>query len=229
MTSSSFDPIWEEEIYSKGCQLNRYPYDAVVQFVYRHAPRSKDRSQVKVLEVGCGAGNNLWFAAREGFQVTGIDASESAISFARRRFAEERLEGEFVVGDMTDLPFASESFDLAIDRAAITCLGRSAADRAIAEIHRVLTGGGKFLFNPYSDAHSSYLASKAGDDDVRTGIFGGTLVGVGQIRFYGRDVIEELFATGWRVVSAAHLELTDTLANENPTHAEWRVVVEKVV
>ena len=42
-----------------------------------------DVSGRRILEVGCGMGNNLWFAAREGCRVSGLDAVESAIRFAR--------------------------------------------------------------------------------------------------------------------------------------------------
>ena len=102
---SAFNPIWEKEIYGQGRQLGRYPYDAVVSFVFRYAPRDRERSAVRILEIGCGAGNNLWFAAREGFSVTGIDGSATAIDYARKRFAEEGLSGDLRVGDFTALPF----------------------------------------------------------------------------------------------------------------------------
>ena len=31
---------WETDIYSQQKHLNRYPYDSVVTFVYRNAPRA---------------------------------------------------------------------------------------------------------------------------------------------------------------------------------------------
>src|SRR5512136_2850072 len=99
--SPTFDRIWEDDIYSKGQQLNRYPFDIAVSFIYRNYPRHKSRHDVRILEVGCGAGNNLWFAAREGFLVAGIDASESAIAYARKRFAEEGLKGTLLVAEFT--------------------------------------------------------------------------------------------------------------------------------
>jgi len=99
MTNINPDPIWESEIYSQGHHLNRYPFDAVVSFLFRYRPRDKPREQTDVLEIGCGAGNNLWFAAREGFRVAGIDGSESAISFAQKRFESEKLSGDLRVGN----------------------------------------------------------------------------------------------------------------------------------
>ncbi len=50
---------------------------------------ASDRKAIKILEVGCGPGANLWFMAREGFSVYGIDGSEHAIELARRRLDSE--------------------------------------------------------------------------------------------------------------------------------------------
>src|SRR5690242_11220709 len=109
----TFDSAWETTIYGQGRQINRWPFDIVVSFVFRNYPRAQARCDVRILEVGCGTGNNLWFAAREGFSVAGIDGSPSAIQFTRARFAAEGLTGDFRIGDMMDLPFEQESFDLA--------------------------------------------------------------------------------------------------------------------
>jgi len=223
----SFDPVWEREIYACGRHLNRYPFDIVVSFVYRYRPREKPHGETTILEVGCGAANNLWFAAREGFRVSGVDASESAIAFARRRFAEDGLAADLRVGDFTALPFQDEVFDLVIDRGALTCCGYSDALRAISEIRRVLRTGGRFLFNPYSDRHSSRIAGRPGPDGLTLDISGGTLAGVGQLCFWRREQLDEACAPGWEVLSLQHLcveELTEASAG---THAEWRVVLEK--
>jgi SAM-dependent methyltransferase len=226
--SPTFDPIWENAIYGKGQQLNRYPFDLVVSFVYRNYPRRKPRRDVRILEVGCGAGNNLWFAAREGFQVAGIDASKSTIAYAQKRFAEEGLTGDLRVGDFTRLPFESNVFDLVIDREAITCCGLSAAQVAVAEVRRVLQLGGKFLFNSCSDRHSSCASGRPGPDGLTLDISAGTLVGVGPICFYGRHHVDALFAQGWKMLSLQHIEIVEELQPQYAVHAEWRAVAEKV-
>jgi len=223
---STIDPAWENDIYGQGRHLNRWPFDMVVSFVYRHYPRSKPRGDVRILEVGCGAGNNLWFAAREGFCVAGVDGSESAIRFARRRFEVEGLSADLRVGDFTDLPFAEESFDLVIDRSALTCVGGPTRRRAVAEVRRVLVPGGKFLFNPYSDRHTSHQSGRIGLDGLTVDIKAGTLAGMGAIGFANREEIDELFGQGWEVLSLDHVESRQEMHGED-IQAEWRVVAVK--
>lgn len=224
MSSVSFDPVWQE-LYGSGVQLNRYPWDAVVRFVRANRPPDRAPSDVGVVEVGCGAGSNLWFAAREGFAVAGIDGSESAIAYARRRFDEDGLVGDLRIGDFTELPWPDASFDLAIDRAALTCCGRTAAERAVAELRRVLRPGGRLLFTPYSERHPSATAGRPGEDCVRVGIDAGALVGVGQIRFYSRADLDQLLA-GWRLLSVEHHDVVDELDAAVRVGGQWRVVAE---
>jgi SAM-dependent methyltransferase len=61
-----------------------------------------------VLDVGCGVGTFLRLVAERGARPHGIDASESLIAFARERLPEADLR----VGEMEDLPWEDESFDL---------------------------------------------------------------------------------------------------------------------
>lgn len=221
----TFDPIWEQK-YAAG-HAQRYPWDAVVSFVFRNAPRERPRSEVRILEVGCGTASNLWFAAREGFSVAGVDASASAIATARQRFAAEGLDGDLRVGDFTQLAFDADSFDCVIDRASLTCCGGTALRQALAEVHRVLRPGGRLFFNPYADNHSSARAGRAIGDGLTGDITGGTLVGVGQLHFVGRREIDELFADGWILRQVERLELADMLGPQGGLHAEWRVIAEK--
>ncbi|MBU1564932.1 MAG: class I SAM-dependent methyltransferase [Proteobacteria bacterium] len=221
------DNTWECEIYGKKRHLNRYPFDSVVSFVFRNAPELGSSGDVSILEVGCGAGNNLWFAAREGFRVTGIDASVSAIEYAKNRFSREGLEGHFFVGEFSDLPFSGGAFDLVIDRAALTHTGYSTAQLAVAEIHRVLKLGGRFFFNAFGKRHTSYTRGHQGVDGVTNHIQEGTLVGVGQVCFYSRRDVERLFCSGWRLLSVQYCESIETLSPQNTIQAEWRVIAEK--
>lgn len=220
----NFDPIWEEK-YAAG-HMEKYPWDTVVSFVYRNYPRLKKRSETQILEVGFGTGSNLWFAAREGFCVAGIEGSQSAVRTAQERFLSDGLEGDLRLGDFTNLPFKSEQFDLAIDRGSLVCCGLESAQKAINEIHRVLRPGGRFFFNPYSEYHSSRSSGHTKSSGLTENIREGSMTNVGQICFYSRQQVEKALEE-YSIVSLEHMQYSDCLPAARYVHAEWRVVAEK--
>jgi ubiquinone/menaquinone biosynthesis C-methylase UbiE len=220
--TASIELVWEEKY--AGGHAQRYPWDAIVSFIFRNAPRDRPRDEVRIVEVGCGTAANLWFAAREGFSVAGIDGSPTAINAAKKRFAEEKLSGDFRVGDFTQLPFPDNSFDIGLDRGALTCAGLSAGKKAIAELRRVLKSGALLFFNPYSDRHDSRASGRLGMDGLTLEISAGTMVGVGPICFYSAQQLRDAL-TGWTIRSIQHVEWTD-IEPKGLTHAEWRVVAQ---
>jgi SAM-dependent methyltransferase len=220
--------VWENEIYGKGQHLNRYPYDNIVSFIYRNYPRDKARSDIKILEIGCGAGNNCWFAAREGFDVTGIDGSSSAINFAKERFAAEGLAGNFIVGDFTQLPFEDNQFDIVFDRGSIVCCNLEGGKKAISEANRVLKTGGLFFFNPYSQQHTSFASGVLQQDGYVSEIKAGSLTGLGSLCFYSHSDVLESLAGGWRIKKITHKESRDVSGADQHIHAEWEVIASKV-
>jgi ubiquinone/menaquinone biosynthesis C-methylase UbiE len=66
----------------------------------------------RVLDVGCGLGNDLSRFARGGSDVTGIDISPHAVKLAKENFAQRGLRGAFRVMDGEQLQFRDDSFDV---------------------------------------------------------------------------------------------------------------------
>lgn len=62
----------------------------------------------RLLDVGCGAGRFSRIAADRGATVCGLDATASFVEIARERVP----DGDFRVGDMEDLPWADDSFEV---------------------------------------------------------------------------------------------------------------------
>ena len=60
------------------------------------------------LDVGCGAGMATQIAASQGARVCGLDAAENLLEIARSRVP----DGDFRVGEMEELPFPTDSFDI---------------------------------------------------------------------------------------------------------------------
>jgi len=69
-----------------------------------------------VLEVGCGTGTNAIWLAEQGFRVTGLDISSSAIATARERAREKGVDCRFLVDDFLSCPLAAAPFQLVFDR-----------------------------------------------------------------------------------------------------------------
>jgi SAM-dependent methyltransferase len=226
MTAPSFDPYWKEK-YRKGHSAH-CPYDIVFSFIYRHAPKNCARSAIRILEVGCGSGNNIWFGAGEGFSMTGIDGSSDAIDYARNRLKQAGLNADITVGDFTKLPYPEEAFDFVIDRASLTHSGFSQAKMAVSEIHRVLVPGGKFFCNTFSAHHTSAQSGRLIEDNLTIETTTGALAGYGQICFYRSDQMKDLFPAPWKMESLKHLVITETLDKREDVHAEWRAIASKV-
>lgn len=151
----SFDKNWENNIYSKGKQLNLYPYDILISIVARkffNIPKS-ERNKIKVLDIGCGGGNNAKFLAENGFDVYGIDGSETAIKICKKRFKEWNLKGNFIQGDFLKLPYKDNFFDLIIDRESLYANCFATIKKTIEEIRKRLRDNGLFVSFIYSSYH----------------------------------------------------------------------------
>jgi SAM-dependent methyltransferase len=64
---------------------------------------------VRHIDIACGSGFAAHFAAERSAQVSGLDAAEASVAIARVRTP----NGDFRVGDMFELPFTDNSFDVA--------------------------------------------------------------------------------------------------------------------
>ena len=135
---------WDRDFYGQARHVNRWPFSEVVSNLTRLAALNPERPP-RVLEIGCGTGNNLRFLGELGWFGVGIDSSAVGVGLASRFLAGLGLPGHVVVASFESLPFAEGSFDIVFDRGALIHATESGLERAIAEISRVLVDGGYFL------------------------------------------------------------------------------------
>jgi len=96
-------------------------------------------SGATVLDAGCGTGYGTQTLAMSGARrVVGVDISEEAIAYSRREFSDE--DCEFVLGDLEQLPFEEDSFDVVVCFEVIEHVEHRSA--VIAELRRVLRPSG---------------------------------------------------------------------------------------
>ncbi len=223
--TAAWNPDWEEQLYGSGRHLNRYPFELVVSQLLSRFP---DRTGApSVLEVGCGAGNNLWFAAREGFRVAGIDGSPSAVAYARDRFAHEGLDGDLRVGDFTELPWPDAVFDVVIDRKSITHNRETHVRMAFREIARVLRADGLFVSELYSSEHPERNRGRdLGDGSVDQFPEDSYFRPVGLTRFFSEGDLRALLDPDFSLLKLEHILITDALADA-PGTAYWQAVAKR--
>jgi SAM-dependent methyltransferase len=97
----------------------------------------------RVLEYGCGKGDNALVFARRGVAITGIDISRSGVEHARAMAAKAGLEAEFQVMDGENLSFPTDTFEAVAGKGILHHLD---LDRAMREIARVLKPEGRAIF-----------------------------------------------------------------------------------
>ena len=97
------------------------------------------------LDLGCGTGTNTIYLARHGWEAVGVDFSMLAIRRARRRAREAGVTCQFHAGDVTDLPFLTAPFTLALDIGCLHSLPGSARVRYAAEVSRLVHPSGWYL------------------------------------------------------------------------------------
>lgn len=108
-----------EKNYKKfGFKFQReYPNEELVRFISRNFNKLRlhEKRKIKILETGCGSGGNLWMLAEQGFDSFGIDLSKSSIRLAKMNLRKKKLQANLVQGDMVNLPYKNNFFNVIVD------------------------------------------------------------------------------------------------------------------
>lgn len=119
------------------------------------------RAGERAMDLACGTGDLTFALAARGARVVGLDFAASMVAHAVKKRGVVRQPVDFVIGDLTAIPVASESTSLVTAGYALRNV--PVLDEALAEIRRVLAPGGCVLaldFNRPSNAlvRAAYLA-----------------------------------------------------------------------
>jgi SAM-dependent methyltransferase len=205
----SWDPVWENVYRSRA--WGQYPGEDVIRFVKGRFSNAGEPSGVRLLEVGCGSGANLWFMAREGFCVHGLDGSETAVRVARERLDREcpawsTTGGRVQAGDAARLPYPDDYFDGILDVVAVCYCGFEEAQQAYREMARVAKPGARLFSRMFARGCWGDGTGEA----VGRGAWmcsEGPLQGFGATRFADESEVEELLP-GWSVVGIERSSFT---------------------
>jgi SAM-dependent methyltransferase len=219
---NSWDPIWEEIFINQ--EWGKYPGESLIQFIARNFYKS-DRKKVRLLEIGCGTGANIWFMSREGFNVYGIDGSVKAVEIAQKRLEKELLKAELISGDIINMCYEHDSFDGIIDVECLCCNNIDNTRSILQNIYNVLKDGGLFYSRTFSDEMYIGEGYKALSKDEYTDIKDGPLRNKGFIRLIDKSAINELYGQFFKVLSIDEMFYTSN--NGQIKISEWIIICQK--
>lgn len=179
--TKSIDPIWEQIFSSR--EWGQYPAENVIRFIARNYYKY-DRSNVRVLDFGCGGGAHTWYLAREGFDVYAFDGSPSAVEKTRLKLSKDGLKASVQVMDGCDVHYDNNFFDAVIDSVCIYSNTIKNIQLMYKSIFNVLKPGGKLLTVAFSDETSGFGTGDKIENGTYTNITDGSLAERGVTHFW---------------------------------------------
>ena len=216
----AFSTEWEK-IYQNNEQISIWPWSNCVSLCHRYGNLHEG---MKVLELGCGAGANIPFFVQRKAAYYAVDGSATMVEKLKEKFAP--CDVHIAQVDFTRDFHWTESFDLIIDRAAVTHNSTADIEMVLVKIRAALAPRGRFIgMDWFSMRYDAFRMDSANQIDPHTRIFkDGFFAGMGTVHFADREHLQDLFR-GFRFlyldekVDFVHLP-------EKMTRAAWDFVVE---
>jgi SAM-dependent methyltransferase len=153
----------------------------------------------RILEVGCGVGKLAASLVAMGYEVVGVDISETAITLARRSVSDAKFE---VANIGSALPFPEGEFDVVLDSDCLHHLHGAARTNFLGESARVLRDAGLLLVKTnVGEPPLEHHEMLGYDPGTRTSWRDGEIV-----NYYAsaEEVLGELEAAGFRLDRVEH-------------------------
>jgi SAM-dependent methyltransferase len=160
----------------------------------------------RVLDSGCGTGEQTLLAAAHGADATGVDLSGRAIAQARAKAAERGLVARFQVGDALRLADLGLTFDTIIDSGVFHVFDDENRATYVGSLASALRSGGRCYLACFSDR--------------QPGTWGPRRV--------SQDELRAAFSRGWDVVriEAAAFDVNEARTGV-PSVSAWLAVLER--
>ena len=97
-------------------------------------------ADTKILDLCCGSGQTTQFLVQKSSQVTGLDASSTAIDRAKKVVS----EANYVTALAEQMPFSNQEFNVVHSSVALHEMETKQLEEILKEVYRVLKPGGIF-------------------------------------------------------------------------------------
>ena len=214
--------LWNNIFSSR--EWGKYPSESLVRFVARNFYNT-ERANIKILEIGCGTGANIWYMSREGFDVYGVDFSEAGIEIAQKRLISEGLKAKLTVSDVAKLNYPDDFFDAVIDCECIYANTLESSKKILLEINRVLKKNGCFYSRSFAEdmfiGEPLVKFNEFEYDNIQTG----SLAGKGFTRLIDKNGIKNLYGNIFKIESLDFLKYSNN--NQEDLVSEYVIILRK--
>jgi ubiquinone/menaquinone biosynthesis C-methylase UbiE len=101
----------------------------------------KLKKDARILDIGCGTGEQVQYLSDRGFEVSGIEPAQKMRDYARSKLPEEMVRD----GSVLHIPFPDNSFDFVYAYEVFRYLNHNDNMQGLKEVLRVLKPGGTFF------------------------------------------------------------------------------------
>jgi len=153
----------------------------------------------RLLDSGCGTGENTLLAAERGADAVGVDFSPLAIGQARGKAAERGVPARFEVADVLSLGQLGLAFDTVIDSGVFHVFDDGDRVRYVASLASVLEPGGTCYLICFSDRQpGDHGPRRVRQDELRAAFSGGwSVTGIAADTFDLNPGFETPSAQAW--------------------------------
>jgi SAM-dependent methyltransferase len=127
----------------------------------------------RALDVGCGTGRDAVYLAKRGWRVTAVDIAGNAIAKARQRAADEGVDVQWVVGDVSALGGLGldPGYTLVYDFGCLQGLPDSARAGAAAGMTKLAAPGAALVLSAFAPSRRVLFPRGMGEEEI-SGCFG---------------------------------------------------------
>jgi SAM-dependent methyltransferase len=153
----------------------------------------------RLLDSGCGTGENTLLAAERGAEAVGVDFSPLAIGRARDKTAERGIPARFEVADVLNLGQLGLTFDTVIDSGVFHVFDDDDRVRYVTSLASVLEPGGTCYLICFSDRQpGDYGPRRVRQDELRAAFADGwSVTEIAADTFDLNPVVEITSAQAW--------------------------------
>jgi len=164
----------------------------------------------KTIDLGCGTGNYAIYLSGKGFEVTGIDISQTAVNIACENAKKKGIKCSFIAADILgDLYKVKETFDFAYDWELLHHIFPEKRAKYIKNVSGILNPGGKYLSVCFSEKDPQFGG---------TGKYRETPLGT-VLYFSSENEMRSLFETSFKIIELKTIEISGKTAPHSVIYA----------